>query len=250
MKYLIVSGDSFSDKNFRSSDHPDLDTSWPKWPELLAEKLGMKCINLAIGGKGNEFIYSTLQDQILSMPNKDEIGLVIAAWSQCHRRDFQLGGYSLIDDDQIHTISGSNWQDNKIDSCGDLMYWVKRSLRYYSAFEILCERYNIPYAHTQMIHLYKDYLAGDFRNQEGHYPGDSKRDEELILNILLDHDKMLDTSKFIDWPCVKPLGGLPINQEVFGELQQGNPWVISDLDDHPNAAGQVKIAEYIYDWMG
>jgi len=40
-KILLVSGDSFSDKNFSTMIHPELDTSWPKWPELLADKLNM-----------------------------------------------------------------------------------------------------------------------------------------------------------------------------------------------------------------
>ncbi len=42
MKYLICSGDSFTDKIWRSNCNPEIDTSWPKWPELLGKKLNMK----------------------------------------------------------------------------------------------------------------------------------------------------------------------------------------------------------------
>ena len=42
MKKLIVSGCSYTAKEFLSSAYPDLDTSWPKWPELLGKKLNMK----------------------------------------------------------------------------------------------------------------------------------------------------------------------------------------------------------------
>ena len=59
-KILIVSGDSFSDKHFQTMIHPELDTSWPKWPEMLAEKLDMDCINLGRCGAGNDYIYETL----------------------------------------------------------------------------------------------------------------------------------------------------------------------------------------------
>ena len=45
-KKLIVSGCSFTTKDYVSSTYPDIDTSYPKWPELLAEKLDMDCINL------------------------------------------------------------------------------------------------------------------------------------------------------------------------------------------------------------
>jgi hypothetical protein len=243
MKYLIVGGDSFSDKNFRSTDHPDLDTSWPKWPEMLAEKLGMKCINLAVGGKGNEFIYSTIQDQILSMHNKDEIGLVVAAWSQAQRRDWQLGQYDT-NDNEI-SIPTRNWREDKIDVRGDLLYFIRRSLRYYSAFEILCKRYDIPYMHFQMIDMYTEYLHGRFKGQSA---GSVNCSESEILKIIMKYDTTLDTSKFIGWPCTEALGGSPLNRIVFGEHNM-NQFVISEEDSHPNADGQVVIADYIYNNM-
>ena len=52
-KILLVSGCSNTDKDFYSELHPELDTSWPKWPELLAKKLDMDCVNLGKSGAGN-----------------------------------------------------------------------------------------------------------------------------------------------------------------------------------------------------
>ncbi len=88
-KKLIVSGCSFTDKNFESMSAPDYDCSFPKWPELLAEKLGMECINLGFSGAGNNYIYSTLLEEIIRTP-KNEIGLILAAWSQVNREDYQV----------------------------------------------------------------------------------------------------------------------------------------------------------------
>jgi hypothetical protein len=240
MKYLIVSGDSFTDGAFTTPHHPDMDCSWPKWPEILAEKLGMKLVNLAICGKGNEFIYASLQDYILRMDDKDEIGLVVAAWSQCQRRDYQWAG---------------NWWDNRTDAKGDIVYWVNRSLRYFSAFEMMCQAHNIPYAHTQMIELYENYLEGGiggFYDNDGvKYAGNYDRDEEKILKLILEYDKILDTSKFIGWPLVPKVGGNSLNRLAFGKHERDEtPWIISELDNHPNAKGQVKLAEYIHDRLG
>lgn len=144
-KYLIVSGDSFTDKNMRSAAYPDMDTSWPKWPELLGKKLNMEVINLAYSGSGNEYIFSTLQDCVMDIP-KERIGLVVAAWSQAQRRDFQTG----------YKNGTRSWGQERVDSCGDLMYFTRRSLRYFLAFQHMCERYDLPYFQTQMIDLYKD----------------------------------------------------------------------------------------------
>ena len=81
-KILLVSGCSFTEPNYISSYYPDMDCSWPKWPEVLAEKLDMECINLARNGGGNEYIYSSLFDEITNRSTlPDRIGLVIASWS-------------------------------------------------------------------------------------------------------------------------------------------------------------------------
>ena len=64
-KKLLVSGCSFATKDYRSSAYPQRDTSYPKWPELLAEKLDMDCIYLAFSGAGNEFIFQTLLISVL-----------------------------------------------------------------------------------------------------------------------------------------------------------------------------------------
>jgi hypothetical protein len=64
MKKLIVSGDSCTDLTFESPVHPTWDYSWPKWPEHLAKHLGMELVCIGKGGQGNQFIYSTLLDEI------------------------------------------------------------------------------------------------------------------------------------------------------------------------------------------
>ena len=91
MKKLIVSGDSCTEPYFFSPLHPDMDFDFPKWPEYVGKHLGMEVINLARGGEtSNQFIYSSIQDVIMEIPN-NEIGLVIAGWSQAHRYDWEIG---------------------------------------------------------------------------------------------------------------------------------------------------------------
>ena len=80
MKKLIVSGCSYTDKNWYSDFYPELDTSWPKWPELLGKKLNMEVVNLGKSGAGNEYIYHSLLDYVCSTPT-EQIGLVIPAWT-------------------------------------------------------------------------------------------------------------------------------------------------------------------------
>ena len=240
MKYLIVSGDSNTEANFESISHPDWDFSYKKWPELLAEKLGMKVINLAGGGQGNEFIYTTIRDEIVKIEDKSQIGLVIAAWTQAPRRDFK----------------NFRWTSLRTDTHGNLPWWVERSLGFYLDLQILCERYNIPYVQFQMIELFEQYFSGYPSQTEIHYgadpnkqrkyPGNKTKDEELILKSIMEYEKKLDTSKFMGWPPVKKLGGWRFKDHLDLWEETNSPRRVSILDNHPNELGHIAVCDKLY----
>lgn len=226
-KILLVSGCSFTTDNFISMFHPEMDCSWEKWPHILAEKLDMTCINLAQSGSGNEFIYSSLIDKIESM-DKSKIGLVIPAWSQCQRRDFQLH----------NRHNHPRWRAEMYDTFGDIQYWIKKSLRYYHSFQIYCEYNKIPYKQTQMIELYKDYL---WERCHPNYSDSIKASFDMILES--PHYSKLNDKSFIGTP--------KIVSNVQDDLTRGRTkdinFRVSEEDKHPNENGQKMIAEYIYE---
>ena len=247
-KKLVVSGCSWGDDIFFSPFHPDMDCDWPKWPKLLAEKLNMECVNLCKCGAGQEYIYSSLCDYIQKTP-KEEIGQVIAAWSTAPRRDYE---------------SKDRWTNDRQDIRGDLKYWVERSIRYQYAFQNLMEQEKLPYIQFQMISLYRGHvweLKNKAKKQEdsnifnhlprytfGEYRYNEKGEKlkDVVLNTIKNspyYNKFND--KFINWPCDEDLGGFTLE---FGVLKEEHK--ISELDRHPNAKGQQKIAEYLYDRLG
>ena len=241
-KILLVSGCSNTEKDFVSELHPELDTSWPKWPELLAEKLDMDCVNLGKSGAGNEYIYRSLLDYI-TKNDTSNIGLVIPAWSQCNRKDYQEGNLG-------------RWLNERIDPNGDVFSWIKKSLDNFLSFKILCEKYNLPYMQVHMLHLYIDWLNGlkprdlDPLNIKGFrykYPGDKEKDIKKILQIINDYEDRINIKKFIGWPLSKEYGGFCLQQDLItipGKTK------ISKIDGHPNKLGQEKIMEFIYDRLG
>ena len=242
MKKLVVSGCSWGDQIFFSPFHPDMDCDWPKWPKLLAEKLNMECINLCKCGAGQEYIYSSLSDYIQKTP-KEEIGQVIAAWSTAPRRDYE---------------NKERWTNDRQDIRGDLKYWVERSIRYQYAFQNLMEQSKLPYIHFQMINLYRGHLW-EIKKQE--YEKNNSKDLKLNTNNIvlgplykklknealetLKNAKYKFNDKHLNWPTDEELGGFSLESSVLKEEHK-----ISELDRHPNAAGQQKIAEYLYDRLG
>ena len=248
-KILLVSGCSMVDPNYVCGYDPKVDTSYPKWPELLAKKLDMDCINVGQSGAGNEYIYSTLLEKILE--KKDQIGLVIASWSQCQRKDYQDGGL---------------WKNKRIDPQGDIFSWLKKSLRYMISFQTVCEKYNIPYKQFQMISLFDGWINGLFKTENEmyknrynkdfekfyKYPGDKINDSFKCSKILTQYEPYINVKNFIGWPTIENLGGYNVESEVMrdsdSELIQ--KYTIDKWDQHPNEWGHRKIAEFLYDRLG
>ena len=78
---LLVSGCSYTDSQFWIKRGKG-----PCWPDFLTEKLNMSLINVAQGGAGNEYIYSSILDTLVVNKN---IKFVIVMWSEFQRTDFE-----------------------------------------------------------------------------------------------------------------------------------------------------------------
>lgn len=228
-KILLVSGCSYTDKNYQSIYHPEIDCSWPKWPELLAEKLNMECINLGKGGSGQEYIYNSILDYSLKI-KKEDIGLIIPAWSGASRRDYQ---------------SYKRWHSILWDTKGDVPYFIQRSLRYFYSFQIFCERYNLPYKQVQMISLYSEPLS-ELQNTNN-FGIDlqntilAAKHTVALSNYFIN---VINQKNFIGWPpIVHP--GFTMRDKFNGPNEE--KYLISKKDRHPNAEGQKLIAQTIYE---
>jgi hypothetical protein len=220
-KILLVSGCSWTDKNFSSIFHPNMDCSWPKWPELLAKKLDMECVNLAFCGSGQEYIYNSIVEYVLKN-KKNNIGLIIPAWSNAARRDYQT--------DNI-------WRNVRWDLKGDMHYFMRRSIRYFFNFKIFCEKFELPYKQVQLLPLFTDAIA-EIDKLNGvvfkYEAFKSFATSEYFFNSI-------DEKNFIGWPIYDKIGGYCIRDKLDQDKH-----FISKEDRHPNAEGQKIIAELIY----
>jgi hypothetical protein len=217
-KILLVSGCSYTDKNYQSVYHPEMNCSWPKWPELLAEKINMECVNLGRSGAGQEYIYNSILDYTLNT-KKENIGLIIPAWSGASRRDYQ---------------SNKNWNNILWDTKGDMIYFIQRSLRYFYSFQIFCERFNLPYKQLQMISLYS-------------IPHNIVYDINIEIAkrtfVSSDYFSLLKFKNFIGWPVMAKPGFFIRNKFDSNEKK----YLISKQDTHPNREGHKLIAQTIYE---
>ena len=245
-KYLIASGCSWTDPNFKSEFDRSIDCSWPKWPEILAGKLRMKSINVGLSGSGQEGIYSRALDKISSFDPKD-IGLVIVGWSQCQRRDFE---YELMHDKD----ESRRWSNERVDNRGDLYYYIRRTLRYMYSLQQVCESLNIPYKQFQMIPLFTHYLhqaKNGYINIDhtiGHLRKTMpKRIDAVNYIIGSPYWDLINKENFIGWPLIDEGNGFNIQDKIMPEHDPD--LTVSKEDVHPNDKGHMLIAEKIYEYL-
>ena len=191
----------------------------------------MRVVNLARSGSGNEFIFSTLIDEIHET-GPEKIGLVIPAWSQCQRRDWgqENTWYNMITADR-----------------GDLKYHINKSLRYYWMFQHLCESYNIKYKQVQMIEFIRKTPKDENKRSILEKPVDYNAGKMYIQNS--EYYSRINKDNFIGYPLLKDLGGFTIQDKVTNNRSKilDDKFKISDEDSHPSEIGHKMIAEYIYE---
>ena len=221
-KILLVSGCSYTDKNFKSIFHPDLDTNWDKWPEIIAKKLNMDCVNLGYCGSGNDYVYSSLLDYIVQ--NNNNLGLVISGWTRAVRRSYTKNKVRF----------NLRW-----DTHGDMDYFIKRSLRYYYSFQQVCKSLNIPFKQIHILDPYESAIGEEKRKNLSEYTTKKEAIKMFMSNSYFDK---IDEKHFIGWPVEPKLGGFSMWDKL-----DNNKHFISEEDRHPNAEGQKIIAETIYE---
>ena len=252
MKTLLAVGCSLTNEKFESMFHPEMDCSWPKWPEIVGKKLGYNVVNLGESGNSNDAIFKSAQDYIID----HKVDMICALWTQGHRLN-------------IHDMSNINWtwsfMDKEVVSSGDCL---QKDVFNKDEFSRL-----LRYKHTALANEYLRYIymldqLGKYNNNipvyhmqglRGYYPyGSSTRAKAQTMR------KEYATA-FLDSPYFSILDkqtniyGWPLLQELEGSIYIDDPkalashtwkemealtlkYRISDKDSHPNARGQKIIA--------
>ena len=270
-KYLIVSGCSWADPEQYSEDPKvsnDIVRNYHRWPNILADKLNMELINFGKYASGNEYICSSLIDNITAMSEyeRSNIGLVIAAWSEAKRTDFE---YKENENDyyvkNIFEVKDKRRYNKKYawDSIlytdplrGDMFYRVKQSIRYMYMLQTFLKHNIIDYKMLQSVPLEKLSNMGPEFNLgltlgTGQRSLQSPKEVKTIFKQQLAEElsqfpmyNLIDKNNFIGWPI--------LNSSLYKKLDREKDF-ISNLndktdrikDEHPNQSGHNKISNII-----
>ena len=259
-KKLIAIGCSFTEHYLNNPMSPDFDHNFPRWPQHLADKLDMECVNLGRCGAGNQQISSKLIDTVLSEKN---IGLVVLMWSEWIRQDFQdpaNGWYSFHphrDNSETEKYPIDSKSRNSILQYNNTYDVTMKSLRHFLITQMLLK--DIPYLMIQGTSPLKGkfpcsnapdlQLVGDVLLTRSQQRRKNQRAAfKLAINAMIDSKifNEINPDQFIGWPILKQIGGYTVIDILDKVDPERNQLRVSDQDTHPNAEGHKIIAQEIY----
>ena len=246
MTKLAAFGCSFTDKNFTSTIHKDLDTSYPKWPELL-EGDWNAVDNYGIGGCCNFLMLENAIDTVL---NDKKISTIVVALSNWLRYTLPDGwsvnpAWAMRD----HGYTVENFGERQVELYEKMLLIEKRFptitmyvlprmdriLKLLRALSELCVYKNKKLIVFQMLkfadtpnHSLNTAMYTSYLSNKNFYALDD-------LNV---NEKNID---FINWPFIDPMSKIP------QRFLENDKFAVSKLDRHPNALGHQKISEWIHE---
>jgi len=242
---LLAGGCSWTQLNFHTNLHPELDCSWPKWPELVIGDWD-EVVNIAQGGAGLDHQIPMLMQYIML---NDDVSHIILQFSSWYRWRTPEGFYH----NPTLALSKHNERANSI---------LKETLRptlsrmseienffptTYKSVHLRIDNYLILLNALIELCLYKNIK---FIGWQGlHFANSKKKDiDRAIYKYFVQHklfhklDNLYNSGKvdFLNWPLVDTMSDC-----MDKVLPKENGFRISNYDNHPSKIGQKFIADWI-----
>ena len=249
---IIVSGDSFTDPNFKSQTNPDLVMNNKKWPDYISYGT---IINVGKSGADNVSMINAAIRQIND--NRKIVSNVIIGLSNWYR--FALP-HGVVNPDWSYNFNTA--EKEKEFNENPYMKWLINSDYYDDNYKFnvgYCKEYNwwvsnddvIEYSVEQTLFaIFNLYQICKLNNIQLHvfqmiYPIVNREETtHKFISALLKNKWFKRISKadinLIGWPFFNDIGG-----KCAEELLTSIDYKISNIDSHPNEMGHEVIGKWI-----
>jgi len=249
---IIVSGDSFTDSNYKSQTDPDHISNYQKWPEYISKGT---IINVGKSGADNVSMINAAIKQIYNTPKKiDRIIIGLTNWYR-----FALP-HNVVNPDWAYNFSTPEMEAEFRQN--PYMKWLIDSKYYDTNYKFnvgYCKEYDWSVIHNNVIEysveqtlfsIFKIHQLCNLNNIKLHifqmlFPiVDRKETTHKFISTLLNNKwfTKIDNKEIdlIGWPFFNDIGGT-----CAEELLSDTKYKISNLDHHPNDIGHKLIGNWI-----
>ena len=258
-KILLTSGCSYTDGKYKSCD-PNVEADWPMWPEIMANELGLQCVNKGRSGQGADYILDTILEGLATYG--DRVDTVAILWSTSDRLPFfnftlnpiveilsphvleerdGFDPFTWMDDIGVGRVSQKYFNSIHFMRTDVYRTMIQNPIKKMFAIMEICENRNIKFVMFSGL-VYFDYFTINRMVQDKQLPQYCAIPPSEVIKILTNNSVFSEVSKkkkhFIGWPMMKEIGGYSFDDMRHNKEE----YYISNLDRHPNAAGQILIS--------
>jgi hypothetical protein len=231
MDKILAVGCSHTDYYYKSLFHPDMDTSWPKWPEIFTNKFDNAiCNNIGLSGIGNDIILK----KVLYECSLNRYDIVLVLWTDITRIDIYdkhtfYPSLTILENNNFYGLHDKiNWIANGRDKG---FYKIESSVEaFFKNLFILqeyCKSQSIKLVHGMSNETWEKTILQE------------------MINKFLKFELKLDNS-LIGFPFISGVAGSNMRSDVIKRIGEKNAF-ISDVDLHYSAAGQEVIGNIFYE---
>lgn len=272
-KILLATGCSYTNPKYKPSDPAfGEDFKLTMWPEIVADKLDLECINKGLSGKGNGFMLDTIIDSISTYGER--IDTVMVLWSGYDRlkllhmytnsifeifldgimKDIEASGksgdpFKWMDEMNIGRVSRNYWKSG-FPKKYLIDYMIEDSLRSMATVHQICAANNIKLVTAQGVDPFSFHFFDRYDPETKSWLRDH------VFKQLLKNPNfgMLSRHKenMIGFPGWKTFNGYSIDDLRYNDVknnyfQKGKDYNLSSIDLHPSQEAQEIIAQIYYD---
>jgi len=244
---LLAAGCSWTCANFETRIHPELDCSWPKWPELVIGDWD-EVVNLGRSGSGQDYIISTLMNYIMMNDDVSHIIIQLSSWYRWitpegyfHNPTLSLSKHAERARSKLNQfyrptlLRMKEIEDFFPTTHRAIQIRLNNYLILLSALTELCLYKDIKLIAFQGLHFANSKLVNIDRFAYKYFV---KHELFHKLDILNNSGKV----EFLNWPFVDTMSDCM--DKILPRYEEGN-YRISPFDNHPGEKGHRFIAEWI-----
>jgi len=271
-KILLVSGCSYSDNLFLSTDDKipdDMRGNWDMWPNYLADELDLLLLNTSKSGCSNQTIFYKVMENLVKHKSRiDTVAIMFTSFERFNfNRVFELspisesithldklkGNRNIYDFDSwqsklgVKELSINFMKSETFEHCKYPNASIENNLNYMYMIANYCENHNIKFIFSQAIIPFNVEGMNQVLSEVGHNKDNYiEKDYKMIADIFLNNIWFNCLEKYknniVGWPFLPELNGFYMDYLRFKGKEPFYPredlWCVSKYDVHPNKEAQ------------
>jgi hypothetical protein len=249
---ILASGCSWTDPNFQSNFHPEMDCSWPKWYDHI--NTNKRVVSVGFSGYSNQTIIDKALEQIYTNPDITTVVCGLTEWSRFHLHGTEIHPALWVRDAELRRKphkerserdvasieAASNFVSyiNSLVSLENIGNWnlisniVNATILKLKTLQEVCEGSGIKLVVFELVHTIP-------------HPFIEIATGEIIKNKIFQEMYQKPSDTFLGFPFFQELGGTNVEHLLMRPREDYYDFVVSKIDLHPNAAGHKLIGDWL-----